>query len=216
VSLPDGIVAAQLQGLLQRLDQDRELRCKAELASARERAQAITRAARSEARRRMGETVYYERTRRTEAIALRRAELEAARRREEHLVTGDLVRRACERLPAVLERRWSESGARREWSEAALAAAAQRLCGADWQIEIAPGTSREERETLLARASALRAGTHSLSERTEFTAGLRVRATGATLDATVAGLLDDLAAIGARFLHEWLRSESRADGAAHA
>jgi hypothetical protein len=163
----------------------------------------------------MREAVSYERTRRTEAIALRRAELEAARRRQEHLVMGDLVRRACERLPAVLEQRWRELGARREWCEAALAVAAQRLCGADWQIEIAPGTSREERETLRGLASALRAGTHSLSERTDLAAGLRVRATGATLDATVDGLLDDLAEIGARFLQEWLRSESRADGAAH-
>jgi hypothetical protein len=217
VSLPDGIVAAQLQGLLQRLDEDRERRCGAELASAQERAKAITRAARDEARRRMREAVYYERTRRTEGIALRRAELEAARRREEHAVMGDLVLRACERLPAVLDRRWRESGARCEWCEAALAAAAQRLCGTDWQIEIAPGTSAEEREALLARASIMRAGTHSLSECTEFTAGLRVRATGAILDATVDGLLDDIAAIGARFLHEWLRSESLADaGAAHA
>ena len=210
MSLPDSIVAAQLQGLLQRLEQDRERRCNAELASARERARAIVRAARSEARRRLREAVRYERMRLAEALALRRAELDAARRREERAALGELVKRARDGLPAALERRWRESGARREWCETVLTTAAQRLCSADWTIEIAPGTSKEERDGLLARAGELRAGTHTLSERVELRAGLSVRAAGATLDATVAGLLDDVAAIGAHFLREWLRDESRA------
>jgi hypothetical protein len=214
VSVPDSIVAAQLQGLLRWLDADRERRCTAEQANARERARAIVRAARSEARRRMQEAVRYERTRLDEALALRRAELEAARRRDEHAATRDLVGRACDGLPAALSRRWQDSHARRAWCEAALVAAAQRICGSDWQIEIAPGASQEEREAFLARARALRGGEHSLNVRADLGVGLRVHAAGTVLDATVAGLLDDLPRIGAQFLHEWLHTPGRASAGA--
>lgn len=209
MSLPESIVAAQLQGMLEHLEQERQRRCSAELTSAGSRARTVVRAAFSEARRRVQEAVRYERTRLAEGLALRRAEFDAARRRKEHAALQVLVRRACEALPAALERRWREATARREWCEAALAAAAQSLCGADWTIEIAPGISSEERQSLLARADALRSGTHTLSERGELSAGLSVRAAGATLDATVSGLLDDSAGIGARFLHEWLRDAAR-------
>jgi hypothetical protein len=214
VSAPDSIVAAQLQALLDRLEQDRERRCAAELASARERARAIARAARSEARRRMREATRYERLRIAEALTLRRAELEAVQRREQHGALQELVRRACDRLPAALERRWRESGARREWCEATLVAAARRLRAPDWAIEIAPGSSREERDGLLARAGALRTGKHTLREHGQLSAGLSVRAEGATLDATVTGLLDDLAAIEGRLLREWLHDQARADDGA--
>ena len=46
---------------------------------------------------------------------------------------------------------------------------------------------------LLARAGRLRSGTHTLRVRGDLAAGLSVRSGGATLDATVTGLLDDLA-----------------------
>jgi hypothetical protein len=43
VSLPESIVAAQLQELLEHLERDRDRRCSVESASARERARAIVR-----------------------------------------------------------------------------------------------------------------------------------------------------------------------------
>jgi hypothetical protein len=211
VSLPQSIVAAQLQALLEHLERDRDRRCSAESASARERARAIVRSAFGEARKRMREAVRYERSRLEESLVLQRAEFEAARRREEHAAFQLLVRRACDALPAVLERRWSDGAARREWCEGALAAAALRLRGTDWTIEIALGTAEEERLGLLAHAATLRTGSHTLSERSELVAGLNVHAEGATLDATVAGLLDDRAAIGSRFLHEWMRDQAQMD-----
>jgi hypothetical protein len=207
VSLPESIVGAQLQALLEHLERDRERRCSAESASALSRARAIVRSAFGEARRRIREAVRYERMRLEEGLALRRAEFEAAQRREGHAALQLLVNRACDALPAVLERRWSDATARREWCEGALAAAALRLRGTDWTIEIA-AVGEAERQSVLARAAALRAGSHTLSERSDLGAGLSVRAAGATLDATVAGLLDDPAMISSRFLHEWLREQA--------
>jgi hypothetical protein len=211
VSLPESIVAAQLQELLEHLERDRDRRCSVESASARERARAIVRSAFSEACQRMRDAVRYERARLEEGLVLRRAEFEGARRREQHAALQLLVKRACDALPAVLEQRWNDAASRREWCEGALAAAALRLRGMDWALELAPGTSEEERSALLARAAALRAGSHTLSERSELGAGLNVRAEGATLDATVTGLLDDRGAIGSRFLHEWLRDPAQTD-----
>ena len=211
MSLPESILAAQLQALLEHLERDRDRRCSVESASARERARAIVRSAFGEARKRMREAVRYERARLEEGLVLRRAEFEAARRREEHAALQLLVKRACDALPALLQQRWHDGAARREWCEGALAAAALRLRGTDWTIEIAPGTSEEERRGLLAHAATLRAGSHRLSERSELGAGLNVRAAGALLDATVAGLLDDRAAIGSRFLHEWLRDQAQTE-----
>jgi hypothetical protein len=211
MSLPESIVSAQLQALLEHLERDRDRRCSAESASARERARAIVRSAFSEARKRMREAVRYERARLEEGHELQRAEFEAARRREEHAALQLLVKRACDTLPALLERRWNDAAARRDWCEGALAAAALRLRGTDWTIEIARGTGEVERSALLAHAATLRAGSHTLSERSELGAGLSVRAAGAVLDATVAGLLDDRGAIGSRFLHEWLGERAQTD-----
>jgi hypothetical protein len=214
VSLPDSIVAAQLERLLEKLAQDRESRCSAAHASARERARALARAARSDARRRMREAVRYERMRLAETLALRRAELDAAQRTEERATLDELVKRARAALPVALERRWRDAGARRAWCDSTLAMAARRISGADWTIEIAPGTSKQERDALLARARELRTGSHTLSEREDLRTGLRVRTAGATLDATAAGLLDDAQAIGAYLLREWLRDESRSGAGA--
>jgi hypothetical protein len=162
----------------------------------------------------MREAARYERRRLAEALALRRAELEAVRRREEHDVLRQLVKRACDGLPVALERRWRAPGTRREWCEAALDAAARHLCAPDWTIEIAPGLSREERDGLLARAVTLRSGTHTLAESGELRAGLTIRAAGAMLDASVTGMLAEPAAIEARLLYEWLRQGPRSGGAA--
>jgi hypothetical protein len=215
VSLPDDVVSAQLQGLLERLERDRERRCAAELAGALERAGAIERAAHAEARRRIREATRYERRRLAEALALRRAELEARSRRKQHDAVVEILRRARDRLPAALERRWSDPVARREWCEAALAGAARHLCAADWTIEIAAGPNRAECDALLARAVALRTGAHTLRENGDLRAGLTVRAAGAALDASATGLLDDVAAIGARVLREWLRDRPQNGAAVH-
>lgn len=205
MSIPESIVAAQLQNLLERLERYRDRRSAGELASAQERSHAILRNARSEARARLREAVAYERLRLTEALQRRRAEHDAEQRRQEHAALRELAQRAGELLPAELSRRWNEPAARAAWCEAALLVAARRLRGADWTIEIAPGTRSPEQASLLDRASELRAGKHSIRERRELEAGIRVLAAGAMLDAAAAGLLDNPAAIGSRVLREWLR-----------
>jgi hypothetical protein len=208
MSAPDGIVATQLRALLEKLERDREHRSFIELTSAADRARALVRTARGDASRRMREAVRYERARIAECLSLRRAELDAGRRREEHAVLRQLVGRVCEALPSALERHWNDPGGRRNWCEAALVGAARQLCATDWIIEIAAGVERTERDALLARAGALRAGTHELIEHPPLGAGLRVRTPAAMFDASIAGLLDDRAALEARVLREWLRFDS--------
>jgi hypothetical protein len=177
----------QASALLETLRADRERRCRAELDAAAERARSIERAARAEARAKFAAARELERQRYEQALQRARAAVDTRLRERAHASGRALVASAWQQLPAALVRQWQDAGGRAHWIRRAVQEARRRLRGTDWQVEHAPGlTDAERRQCVADGAPAAR-----FAEDPALDAGLRIRAEGAVLDATVAGLLAD-------------------------
>ena len=138
-------------------------------------------------------------------VALRqasaRAEIEA--RRLEQRQSRELLGEMWERLAAALERRWASPTLRRAWIDAAMGHAAALLFGREWLIECASSWSDDERTELTERARERGARDVEWSLEASITAGLKIRATGVCIDATIPGLLAQREVIEGDFLAEY-------------
>jgi len=138
-------------------------------------------------------------------VALRqanaRAEIEA--RRLEQRQSRELLGEMWERIAAALERRWALPTQRRAWIDAAMGHAAALLFGRAWLIECAVNWSDDERTELTKRARECGAREVEWSLKASTPAGLKIRATGVCIDATIPGLLAQREAIEADFLAEY-------------
>jgi hypothetical protein len=204
---PASALEAQVAALVQRVNDDREQRCRQILSAAESQAHEIARSGRAEARVGVQKAVREERARVVQGLreAQGRAELEASRRAQ--LKARSLLEQMWTRIGAALESRWRDPEHRRSWIAAALRQADLLLSGQAWSIEHGEGWSSEERARLEDLAG--RGGARTIEWRHDpaLRSGLRIRCAGAALDATVEGLLARRADIEADFLAEYLSHE---------
>jgi hypothetical protein len=205
VRAPDGIIDAQVRSLLEALERDRIQRCANEVSAAQTRAAKMLRTARAEARRRVRDAASAERARISAALQRERAALDTRRRKEEQTAMQAVVSRAWELLPAALVKRWRTVDARLSWCETAIERAARHLRANPWTLELAEGPDAAEHMRLLHAARERCAGEHRIEIHPALPAGLRIRAEGALLDASLEGLLTDRGAIEAQIMAQWLR-----------
>lgn len=193
-------VETQMQALLALLEEDRRRQCDALIADARARARGVLRQAQDDARSRMRAAFGAERQRLEQQIKAAAARLQTGRRLSEQERRAQLLRLAWDMLPDALLARWQDPGRRSKWVAQAIDGAQRLLPRDSWTLSVAPGWPAEEREQAL-RSVASRLGyTPGCSEVAALQAGLLIIAAGNRLDATLAGLLADRAAIEARLL----------------
>ena len=202
-SAPRSVLEAQIEAMLERVNQHRE-RCSGEIRT-RAAAQSleIVRGARTEARESLHRAVARERARMAQGLRQAEARAELESRRRAQVETGALLQHMWEQVAAVLEARWRSDAQRGDWIQAALEEAAQLFAGQGWRVEHAAGVSAEDRRRGESRALAGGARALEWQLDAQLRAGLRVQAPGACLDATVAGLLARRAEIEAAFLSEY-------------
>lgn len=183
------------------------------LEAARREADALRRDAHAEARRAMRRAFEAERHLTRERIEAARAHLDTRQRAATQQRSAALAATALRLLPEALLARWREPAAREAWIGRALAAAQHALPRGPWRVAHPVDLAEGERSRLAA-AIAARTGTPSaLSADPRVDAGLLIATDGASIDATLAGLLADRADIGARLLDRIAALEARA--AAH-
>ena len=193
-------VETQMQALLTLLEEDRRRQCDALIADAQARASSVLRQAQRDARSRMRAAFAAERQRLDQQTRAAAARLQTERRLSEQERRAQLLGLAWQMLPDVLLERWQDPVRRSKWVAQAIDSAQRLLPHEMWTLSVAPGWPAQEREQ--ARQSvASRLGTMpGCSEAAEIQAGLLIIAAGNRLDATLAGLLADRAAIEARLL----------------
>lgn len=191
---------SRTQALLDLVEDDRRVRCDAIADEAHERAQALLGQACAEARARVREAFAEERKRAHERIAAATAMLATRRRQAEQRRAAALLALGLARLPEALAHLWRDAPTRAAWVDAVLASALGVLPHTPWRIAHPDDWPAGERQAALARVTA---GHHAELEFVadpRIAAGLRISANGIVVDGTLAGVVADRRAIGARLL----------------
>jgi hypothetical protein len=195
-----------MQALLDLVETDRAERCAAIEAESSQAARQLLREARRAARARLTEAVDVERRRLRESLAALEAMLATETRLAAQRRLRERLDEMWRQLPSALVSRWNDSASRREWVASVLEPARELLGRADCRIAHAPGWPEEERQEVTSAFAACGIAGIGFEECPGERAGLAVRADGNVVDGTLAGLLADRAAIGAR-LTEALAAE---------
>jgi vacuolar-type H+-ATPase subunit E/Vma4 len=203
----------QAEALLQQVTDDRDRRCTVLRAAAESQARQIVRSARAEARTNVRNAVIQERARMEFGMrqATARADIEV--RRQEQQKSRELLEQMWAAIIDVLESRWRQPALRRAWIDAVMSQAGALLSGRAWLIEVGSDWTEHERGELTDRARGRGARTVEYSLHAAMPAGLRIRAGGVCVDATVAALLTRRDAVEAAFLAEYTpaQTEKRTD-----
>lgn len=200
---PASVLDVQVETLLALVNERRAQRTRDIRAKSEALVQEILQTAHAEARENLHQAVARERERVTQALrqARARAELETRQRAQRETVT--LLKHMWERIGAALEARWVAQRERAAWIAAAVQQAAQLLPDRPWRMEHAAGVQREEQPRDEAQVAGVARDVEWHLE-PRIRAGVRVRTSGATLDATVEGLLAVREDIEALFLADYL------------
>ena len=204
--MPGSELDAETAALLKRVADDRERRCAELRAATASQIRQIVRAARAEGRTSRRNAITHERAHIELGVRQAQARADIEAHRQEQRKSQELLAAMWRAITAALERRWREPALRQRWIDAALGQAVALLSGRAWLIESAWQWSERERNELTNRAHQRGAGTVAWSLNPAMPAGLRIRTSGACLDATVPALLVQRAAIEAAFLAEYLPS----------
>ena len=203
MSIPEGIVQAQMEALLRRVAREQEMLSRRSRDAAEEQSRGIVMRAREEARARTRQAAEEAHQSVERALADRRAALDTAARQHEQGVLRGLMDSAWQALPAALAAVWQDADSRRRWCEAACAVARRTLTGSG-------GFAIEVDTTLAADAAAqaergLREQGDEAVEVREVDGlgpGLRLRRGLACVDASVPGLLASRERVEAELLAE--------------
>jgi hypothetical protein len=197
-----------METLLAMVEQDRDARARAVLATAEKEAQQIIREARHNATVRVRQAVRQSRMRAREQVDSVRADLVTrARLREQELYRAALER-AWPDLVSTLEQRWLDAPSRQQWIEDLVQRASECLPADVWRVEIAPGCKASEND---AACTAILSRTGHEPECVVVPAlrvGLRVTSGGVVLDGSLTGLLADQIQIQSRLLAALAQEES--------
>jgi hypothetical protein len=202
----DEALAMQVQALLARVERATLARCASLEEEARRQSAQLLEEGRKEARERVHTAVREERSRL--ALGLRQAQAQAdlAQRQRAQGELQKLLAAMWQELPGLLEARWQDATAQRAWVEAAIDAAGRLLPGRPWTMELPSEFPGESRAALEARARTRGATQLTWVHDPRTGAGVRIRAGGACVSATIPGLLARRADVEAAFLAACLES----------
>lgn len=202
MSVPEGIVQAQMEALLRRVAREQEMLSRRSRDAAEEQSRGIVARAREEARARTRLAAEESRQTVERALADRRAALETAARQREQSLLRELIDSGWQALPGALVAAWQDPDGRREWCETACALARRIVMGdGPFTIEV-DATAPPEQSDLLQRCMPEADAPPAIRAVEDLGPGLRIRRGLACVDATVPGLLASRERVEAELLVE--------------
>jgi len=213
VSAENGTAEA-LATLLAVVAADRDARCREIRVPAEAAAAARLTEAAASTRRELRRALVGEREALRAQLASARTRRDAAlHERRQRLAQGALDEGWTMLAPA-LGRLWRHPARRERWIAATLVAAHARLSPGPWTVRHPPGLAPEELEAMRGEFAARGVGDIRCEADPRIEAGIEIRAGNARLDATVAGLLADRAAVAGRLLYFWEEAASSDEASA--
>jgi hypothetical protein len=190
----------RMQALLDLVEEDRRARCDAIAVEAEGRARTALADAHREARDRMRDAFAEERRHAAERLASARAQLATQRRHAEQRRAAALLEAGLANLPAVLEQRWHDVRTRGAWIDAVVERASAVLPHDAWRVAHPVYWPTAEQQVMAARVAGVTGVAPEFTVDARIAAGLRIAANGIVVDGTLAGLMADRSAVGARLL----------------
>ena len=197
------IPALQSDALAREIEQQLRQETTALMAKAEEEARAALAQARKTARGRVHEAITELRREGELRLARAHAQRDAELRGRAQRQSAAAVAEAMPMLREALGERWRDAEARKAWIAATAQQAAKRLRRGDWQVSHPADWSAEEQQGFADAVGDADGITFQADK--EVSAGLRIAADQATLDATPDGLLADRRTIAALLLDELTR-----------
>lgn len=202
MNTPTSVVDAQLQHLLEVVEQDRKNRCREIIEAAQDQARHVVRQARRNARTRIHEDFSELREQIRQRIASAEAQQQTRMRMLRQQADQDFLAAAWKPLQQALQRHWLETEHRKQWVMRLVEKAAATLIDPHWLIEHPPDWPAHECNTLKEKLSRDFECFPSFEPHPRITAGLRICAAGACVDGSIEGLLQRRTYIEALLLAE--------------
>ena len=195
------IPAAQSEALLQELELQTAEECRTVIATAKREADVLVVQARSSARRRTQDVIEELRKEGIRRLARAQAKVETEARQRAQQCALEVIERAWPLLTEAIAERWRDPVTRLLWTDGVARCGRDQLNAAGWIVEHPADWSDDEKQNF---HSSHGAGSNAVTfvANSELTAGIKISAGEATLDATPPGLLADRSAVAGLLLAE--------------
>lgn len=180
---------AQIAHLLAVVEHHRDERCERLRAQARSQVQRTLQQAHADARAHMHQHIVGLREKAREHTIAARARNETRIRLQHQRASREMIDQAWPLLRESLLSRWSNTDSRQSWIQAALDSATRTLLVKDWRIEHPASWPTAEIEQLRQQIQVLTGRMPVFDAYDDIDAGLRFIGGGATVDASIGGLL---------------------------
>ena len=201
--VPDSIVDAQVERLLDVVQTYHKEYCEGIKAKAEQDARVIIKQAHRDARKRMHNVVVDNREKMQQEIGAAKAKQLTAEKQKQYRRDQRILDVALDKLQEILLSRWKVTQQRQAWINSALAIASRVLLADVWQVEHPAQWSVAEQKQLLAGITKHTGQPPTLSANEDIQAGIRIISCGTVVDATLLGLLVDRPRIEADFLSQY-------------
>lgn len=201
MKMPSSIVRAQVDTLLEVVQEYQNEQREYLFTQARQEARQIIRQAYRDARLRLHQYIFESRERMQKEIVAAKAKNHTVRKQLQHKADRLYLNQAWDMLEDKLITRWQNKEQRQRWVQKILAVAFQVILSQDWLVEHPAGWSENEKQNLIrqARQKSSRIAVN-FTVSSDIIAGIRISAHGATVDASLQGLLANRSRIESEFL----------------
>jgi len=200
---PSLISSLQSDALAREIERQLKDETEAVMATAEREAGSTLAQARAAARRRMHEAIEELRREGARRLVRARAQQETEARARAQRQAAWAVSEALPLLRAAIAARWNDARERKAWTDGVARLCRQRLRNSAWVVAHPIGWSEQEQQDFRAQlGTGGKVDDVSFKADKDMSAGLRVAADQAVLDATPHGLLADSRAVAALLLNE--------------
>lgn len=199
-NMPSSIVDAQLQRLLEIVEDFKRQQCEVLLEQARQQSQQVISHTYRNARTRLRTYILEDRQQLQQSLASVRAKQHTFVMQQKHQASRIFLNDSWDLLTSKLVQRWQNAKQRQLWVQAIADVAIVSLPASNWQVAYGGEWSKADEKYFLAYISSQSNKTVSIQAGSDIDVGIRIEGGGAVVDGTLQGLLSDRVRIESEIL----------------
>ncbi len=200
INMPSSIVDAQVQRLLEVVNEYQQQQCDELLNHAHTQSRKIIRQAFRNARLRVHHDIQASRQNMQQELAATRAKQHTSLMQQKHRKDQGFLNQSWNNLADKLRERWQQPQQRKAWVQSITLTALKVLPGQSWKVTCPADWPKTEQEEFLGTVNKAGKREVSFDSTTDIVAGVRISADAALVDGTVDGLMRDRGRIESEML----------------